>query len=449
MSGHAPPTVDTMLLNFQASNVRSFYDTAELSLEATVMAERDVPRSVPWREETKHPLRVLPAAGIYGANASGKTNLLRAMDDMRRIVLTSFKNTSRSTRLPRKPFLLDPAAASQPSDFSIDLVLNGIRHEYAFSVDDNSVLSESAHRYTRGKAATIFRREGDAVDIIDGNRPKGRAATEILRNNSLFLSAAAAGENPDLTPLYEWFENNLLLAEGSTRPRRWTFTTHLLAHEESRGQVMDLLHAADLGITGARVREMDPRLKERVKRALAALNDEDDSFSLELAEEALMSVHLSHQGSHGSVEFDVEDESLGTMVWLGMIGPVIEALSQGTVLLADELESSLHPTLVARIVRMFQDRKQNPNGAQLIFTSHEAGLLGNSVGERIIGRDQVWFTEKLNDGRSRLYPLYDLGPRKDEALSRRYLDGRYGATPLISDAEFAAAAAAISSGGKS
>jgi AAA15 family ATPase/GTPase len=439
----------SVLLEFRATNVRSFREPLELSLHATAMAEEGVPREVPWREGTRHPLLVLPAAGIFGANASGKTNLLRVMDDMRRIVLNSFKTTSRSSRIPQHPFRLDPDAENAPSEFCVDLVLNGIRHEYGFRVDDTKVIEEWAHRYTHGKVSTLFRRKGNNVDLIgELNRAKGRAVREILRPNSLFLSAAAAADHPDFVPLYEWFGSNLILCEANNRPARWLYTARLLARDDSRARVLDMLHAADLGIIDAHTRSLDPEIMERLKKALQALNDSEELASFELAEDSLVNVTLSHRGSRDSVDFEVADESLGTLVWLGLVGPVLDALSHGTVLLADEIESSLHPALVAQLVRTFQDKASNPNSAQLIFNSHEAGLLGNSTGERVLGRDQVWFTEKLHDGRTRLYPLSDLNPRIDEAVSRRYLAGRYGATPIISDAEFTALAASVSAGGK-
>ena len=128
------------------------------------------------------------------------------------------------------------------------------------------------------------------------------------------------------------------------------------------------------------------------------------------------------------------------MVWFGLAGPVVHALASGSVLLVDEIEAGLHPALVRQLVRLFQDPETNPRGAQLIFNSHEASLLGDSGGERVLGRDQVWFTEKSDDGASRLYPLSDLSPRIDEAIGRRYLAGRYGATPILADKDFAEAA---------
>jgi uncharacterized protein len=159
-----------------------------------------------------------------------------------------------------------------------------------------------------------------------------------------------------------------------------------------------------------------------------------------------MGVRLIHRGAAGDVELNAHEESLGTLVWFGLVGPVVEALAKGEVFLADELDASLHPALVAQLVRLFQDPATNPRWAQLVFNSHDVTILGDSVGDRLIGRDQVWFTEKRSDGSTRLYPLADLDPRKEEAIGRRYLAGRYGATPILSSQEFDATADLITSG---
>ncbi len=157
-------------------------------------------------------------------------------------------------------------------------------------------------------------------------------------------------------------------------------------------------------------------------------------------------MRLTHRGVDGDIELDADEESLGTRVWFGLIGPVVDALESGSVSLADGLDASLHPALVAELVRLFQDPVTNPLRAQLIFNSHDASLLGDAVGDRLLGRDQIWLTEKRNDGTTRLYPLVDLEPRKQEAIGKRYLAGRYGATPILSHHEFAAAAELITSG---
>jgi hypothetical protein len=437
----------TMMLAFRATNARSFRDPFEFSLEATTMAEEGVPRQVPWRQGG-HPVQVSPVAVIFGANASGKTNFLRVMDDMRRLVLTSFKSGDKSTPINRRAFRLDPACEQIPTSYEIDLILNGVRYEYGFSVDSKHVISEYARRYPRGKAIAIFRRDNLNVHLGEENRVKGRAVTEILRPNSLYLSAAAAADHPGLQPLYEWFDSNLILCEASSRERRWAYTTHLMAHHDYREKVLAMLHVADLGITDARLREPDPETIERIQRIVRILSKE-----MELGDVPppgsddipFLGIMLSHRGTRESVELEPQDESLGTLVWLGLIGPVLDALADGNVLLVDELESSLHPALIAQLVRTFQNARSNPNGAQLVFNSFEASLLGNSVEDRILGRDQVWFTEKLHNGSTRIYPLTALNPRKAEAVGRRYLAGRYGATPIISDAEFDALASMVTS----
>jgi uncharacterized protein len=445
-----PADKASMLLAFRAANVRSFRDQLELSLLATALAEEGVPRLVHWREGGQ-PLRVLPGACMFGANASGKSNVLRAMDDMRRHVLHSFRSGDPTGGILRHPFRLDPDTASTPSMFEVDLVLNGVRVEYGFQIDDDRVVEEWAYRYPRGRAAMIFKRDVDSVELGAADRGKGRAVLELLRPNALFLSTAAAANHRALLPLYEWFGRNLRLAEAASRGHRWAFTTELLTQEETREQVLGLLGAADLGITDARTRPLDPQMLERIRRAvriLAGQEDEPESPDVEMPSFVELGVLLKHRGVRGDVEFETIDESLGTLVWLGLIGPVVDALASGSVLLADELESSLHPTLVYHLVRLFQDPSTNPRRAQLIFNSHEAILLGDSVGGRILGRDQVWFTEKLNDGSTRLYPLSDLDPRKEEAIGRRYLTGRYGAAPIVTREEFAAAAELITSGSR-
>jgi len=439
-----------VLLAFRAKNVRSFRDEIELSLLSTRLAEEDVVRSVTWREGGR-PIGVLPVAGVFGANASGKSNVVKAMDDMRAHVLHSFRTGSPTGGIPRRPFLLDQAAKQQASRFEVDLVLDGVRHEYGFALDDDQVLEEWAYRYPHGKAVRLFHRWGNEVELGSAERVKGRAVLELLRPNALFLSTAASANHPVLLPVYAWFARNLRLAEASSHQFRQALTTQLLDDDARRGQVLALLRAADLGITGAKKYQLDPVVKDRLQRAVRILAGQEGD--LDSAEEGpafdQLGVRLTHRGAAGDIELDAQDESLGTLVWFGLVGPVIEALADGAVLLADELDASLHPALVAELIRLFQDPESNPRRAQLVFNTHDATVLGDSTSDRLIGRDQVWFTEKRPDGSTRLYPLSDLDPRKEEAIGRRYLAGRYGATPILSHQEFDASAGLITSGDRS
>ncbi len=430
----------SVLLAFRAENVRSFRDEFEFSLLATGVAERAFVRSVLWREGGS-PLDVLAVAGVFGANGSGKSNLLKAMDDMRSHVLHSFRLGDPEGRIPRRPFVLDRGSRTRPSRFEVDLVLDGVRHEYGFILDDDCVIEEWAFRYPKGRAALIFRREGDRVEAGSTDRQKTRAVQELIRPNALFLSTAASAKHGALLPLYQWFSRNLLLAEADSRPWRQAMTTQMLGDERHNHRVLALLQAADLGVTAAQKREPDPIVQERFRRAvriLQGVEEEPESDEGPAFEE--LGVELLHRGADGEeVPLHAEDESLGTRVWFGLIGPVVQALESGSVFLADELDASLHPALVTELVRLFQDPATNPRRAQLIFNSHDPTLLGDSTGDRMLGRDQIWFTEKTNDGSTRVYPLVDLDPRKQEAIGKRYLEGRYGATPILSHEEFAAA----------
>lgn len=433
------------LVGCRARNARSFRGEMDLSLQATNLAEKRFVREVPWREGGQ-PLRLLPVAGLFGANGSGKSNVLKVMDDMRRLVLASFRGSRPTGGVVRRPFLLDPVSRQGPSSFEIDVVVGGVLHGYGFEVDDRRVLREWASRYPHGREALLFEREGDDISFGPTERGRSRAAAKLLRPNALLLSTAAATNHPTLTGLYAWFERNLLLAEAETRPFRQALTTGMLDDPEQREKVLALLRAADLGITGAVKREFDPAVRDRIRQAMRILfEDEGDPDGEGFAFEEL-GVRLIHRGAEGDVELDPHEESLGTRVWFGVVGPAVLALTQGSILLADEADASLHPALVAQLVRLFQDPSTNPRRAQLIFNSHDVTLLGDSTSDQLLGRDQIWFTEKLDDGSTRLYPLTDLDPRKEEAVARRYLAGRYGAVPIISDQEFDMAAELITSG---
>lgn len=412
----------SVLLVFRAENVRSFRDELELSLVSTKLAEEGAVRHVAWRAGGR-PVGVLPVAGIFGANASGKSNVVKAMDDMRGHVLDSFCAGSPAGGIPRRPFLLDLAAKREPSRFAVDLVLEGVRHEYGFVLDDEHVREEWAYRYPHGKAVRLFHRWESRVELGSAERVKGRAVRELLRPNALFLSTAASANHPLLLPIYAWFARNLRLAEVGGREFRQALTTQLLDDDTRRGQVLSLLRAADLGITGAKKHQTDQVMKE--------------------------SLRLAHRAAAGDVGLDAQDESLGTLVWFDLVGPVVEALADGSVLLADDLDASLHPALVAELIRLFQDAGSNPRRAQLVFNSRDVTILGDSTCGRLIGRDQAWFTEKRADGSTHLYRLSDLNPRKEEAVGRRYLAGRYGAVPILSRQEFGAAAELITSGDRS
>ena len=364
------------------------------------------------------------------------------MADMRTFVLGSFRHGSASTPIPRRPFKLDGVSPAQPTRFEIDLVLEGVRWQYGFEIDDRVVLAEYALHYPNGRHATVFDREGDKISFGKAFRSDGRLLERLVRPNALLVSAAGAVGRSSLEPLFRWFQTNLLLAESSNRNWRALRTADLVQSPESRERVLALLCAADLGITDISREPVPEELRSHLERVLAGDDDDADDEQVQLFIEDRL--RLTHCGVQECADFESEDESLGTMVWVGLVGPILDALDRGDVLLADELDASLHPHLVDQVIALFQSPATNPRCAQLIFNAHDVTVLGDSEGRRL-DREQIWFTEKDNEGATSLYPLADFSPRKDEALERRYLQGRFGALPVLDPSAFARAATLINS----
>ena len=424
------------LLSFTAENARSYRDEVHLSMLATRLSAEGVPRSVVPAGMTRA-VRVLPVVGIFGANASGKTTILRAMEDMRRLVATSFRHGSRDTPVTRSPFLLDPACAERPTRFEINLLLEGVRWEYGFAVDDKRVVEESAYHWPRGRRALVFRRSESGLVFGSPFGAKDRTIESLLRDNALLLSVAGATESRPLAALFDWFGSNLLLSESDNRVPRAFMTAEMASKQKQRQRIIQLLQAADLGITSLTVNPLDDEDAEQLRRVISLIRQSETDRDLpdpsEMDIVSFGQLGLMHSGAEGDVSLGPEDESQGTLVWVSLIGPMLQALDQGKAVLVDELDASLHSDLVERVVAMFQDPRTNRNGAQLIFNSHDGALL-DGAGAWSLGRDQIWFTEKYADGGTKLYSLDDFSPRRDDDIRGRYFRGRYGAIPVVGDA---------------
>ena len=439
------------LLSFTVRNVRSYWNEATLSLLGTRLSDAEVVRELTIARSSS-PVSVLPAAGIFGANASGKSTILRAMADMRWFVLHSFRR-DQETSLPRHSFLLRGKGAERPSSFAIDLILDGVRWQYGFEISDHEVLDEYAYHYPRGRQALVFRRNGDNREPSFGPalRSSGRSLARLVRKNALLLSVAGAAadgsgdKRPDIVtligPLFNWFRRNLGLMESENRDNRITYTAKRLEVPKADAQIGALLQAADLGVTRIERLPIDPEVAERMERALRILNglEEETKSGQEVRFLPNDLVRLHHMGAEGPVPVEPEYESQGTLAWVGMLGPMLDSIRRGSVLLVDELDGSLHPHLVQRFVQLFQSRKTNPWCAQLIFNAHDPTILGDSF-QHPLGRDQIWLTEKNADGETTLYSMAEFQPKRDEAVARRYLQGRYGGVPVLNPAEFEQAA---------
>ncbi|KAB8183255.1 AAA family ATPase [Nonomuraea phyllanthi] len=397
-----------MLVGFRAANVLSFRGEFELSLLS--------PQEGDSAARTLDGLRISPVAAIFGANASGKTNVLASMRWMRHAVLDSVADWARAKGVPRWPFALEREAAAETSLFEVDVVIRGDRYIYGFEVSNERVETEWLHVYPQGsrRRQVWFDRDAERPDRgedeyrFPSDRLRGakKPVVDYTRPNALFLTAAGSLQMKQLVPLYDWFKDNLwLVSPGDDLRQRDAYTRWELLRPEFRKRVEGLLSVADLGVTGLEVEDRGEEMPE---------------------------VSLVHNGKEGPTPFDIHhQESFGTLAWFALLGPLLKALDDGAVLLVDELDSSLHPVLVAEVVRLFEDLVANPRGAQLLFTGHDVTLLSKAHVERPLDREQVWVTEKRRTGESELYPLTDAGVRADESLERGYLRGRYGGVPRI------------------
>lgn len=400
-----------MLRSFRLTNHRSFATEQELSL--LPVYDRAQP--------------ALPVAAIYGANASGKSNLVDGLAFMRSAVLRSFQSWHPERGVPRHSFRLDPAVRAQPSGYVVDVAIDEVRYTYGFTASDDRVLEEWLYSYPEKKKRVLFERLDGRIrfgSTLSGARAKLDVLYELTRPNALFLSVAAQSEAELVMPIYRWFLNGVVVHRISSP--NWIAAASnvkkFLGDEPVRKRVLlDLLRTADVGIS-------DIQLAEE-KVIIGGTADGQPR-------EEMFTVLVFEHGSSGQM-FKFNEESAGTQAWVTLLPMALETLEYGATLLIDEIDASLHPLLTARLIGLFREPGVNPYGAQLIFTTHDASLLGTALGEEVLARDQIWFVEKDRNGASRLYPLSDFKPREGENRERRYLGGSYGAVPVVSASGFA------------
>lgn len=426
--------VSGMLIEFRVENHRSIRDEQALTMRAGGPEDPADPRP---RRVAGSPEPLLPAVALYGANASGKSNLLSALGFMRHAALDSHRTWSPDEGVPRDPFAWGDQR-SKPSLFEITILRAGVRYQYGFVADDARFLEEWLYAWPAKRRQTWFVREEGKFRFGDSLAGENRLIEQVTRPNALFLSTAAQHNHEQLAPIYSWFRrlrsvNAPGRASGLLRLAGGTFLGRgveawlgaggrsFAENEDSpAGRIetfRELLQAADVGILDLKL-DNDP----------AGLTTTAGPGRATRAR-----VLVRHSSSVDEAWLPLEEESQGTLT-LFRVGPVIlDALHFGAVVLVDELESSLHPLLAMEILRLFNDPARNPSHAQIVFTTHDTNLLGNIVGAPAMRRDQVWLTEKDADGATCLYPLTDFKPRKDENIERGYLQGRYGAIPFLGD----------------
>lgn len=425
-----------MLLEFSVSNFRSFRKRQTLSLAASAQDKSLPENCIPLELPGATPRQWLKGIAIYGANASGKTTILEGLKALGKFVTTSAGATDpRDPILHVEPFALCAGGGKEPAAWEVVLVAEGVRYTYRVAATQERIWHESLRAFTSAKGQTWFQRDWSPESRTYQWTPErptdfprdSRLESDTL-SNMLYLSKHIASNRTELEPIFRWFKERLSFLHLDAN---WNLSgdyTLSKLHEKgtSADRIVALLRHADLGVLDASRVERPARqdLIKAFEQAPEGLRE----HMLERLKQPSFEPQLLHRGEGGaSYPLPWKAESAGTHRLFALAALWLNILADGDVVFIDELDTSMHPLMVAELLRLLFSAEYSPNAAQVIFTTHNPLLLDTTL----LRRDQVWFADKDAAGEGHLYPLTDYTPRKDESLVRGYLSGRYGAVPFV------------------
>lgn len=383
-----------MLIQFTIENHRSIKNTAVISFAAS--KDKSLESYLLHPDEKK---TLLPALALYGANAAGKSNVLHALSTMQNMVVGDASKLSKGQKLPWEPF----GGTSNPTTFEIVYIYHGVRYAYGFSFDAKKIHSEYLYHWPNGREALIFSRENGQYEFRE-NVQEQIILSNRTPDNKLYLVSSNDWNLPQTESAYKWFLEKLTFLMEQT-PSGSETIARIVSGDEQKARILKELLLADLGIT-------DVTIKNTGKTPV------------------ITTTHriIAEDGSTEYFQLLMDQESAGTQRFFARIGGWLQALEDGALLVVDEIEDSLHPLLTKRLIEMVQDSALNTNGAQLLFTTHDAMLLDLNF----FRRDQIWFAEKDDKTcATQVYSLASFSPRKGENIRKGYLQGRFGAIPFI------------------
>lgn len=411
-----------MLIDFSFSNYRSF----------------DADQAFSMRRERRYmdagSEDISTVAAVYGANASGKSNFLRAIHAMQQMVLTSYSSGDADSGIQRDSFRLRKDFSKRPTSFLVECIADDWqKYRYSFSFDDKRILDEELVFYKKvgnrwsSRSSLLFTRE-ESGDIKFGAAFKGPRTqvkkTMELRPNALLLSTSAAAGIESIRPIFRFFANELTYCDAIA----YTAEVPRMFDEYRSGSrfsqnLTKLIRYADFGITDVQTEKAPQELIEQLTKQVK------DQFGEDAQLGDVGDLQFTHAGKEVSAKFDQAEESRGTLAAMSFFSLALRQLSKESVTIIDEIDTSLHPTLVKEFIELYTDPMTNPHRAQLIITTHDVSLINYSGMMSPLDPDQIWLVEKNSEGASELYPVTDLGIRKGENIGKNYLNGVYGANP--------------------
>lgn len=411
-----------MLIEFSVKNFMSFKNKVTLSMEKGNGLENE--ENVVFDGD----INVLKSAAIYGANASGKSNLLKAFTCAILMVRTSSLISVGQKWVFLRPFLFDEESKNKPSEFEFVFKTNGVKYKYYFSADENKVYDEVLDAYYTQKPTNIFRRTNTNNYEFYVDKKKLEALSMNNTENKLFLATATTWNYDKTKDAYLWFVNGIDTYDSFNNITDKDLIAYSNDSENLKEFALKLLNKADILIKDVTVHYEE---KDIDNLLLAPLEKSNDKYKVKN-----INIELEHEVMVGNDKHNYKlnfvDESSGTKVLFAFAPFLKRAFENTKVIIVDELERSLHPALVEFIVKLFNNKEINKANSQLIFTTHAMNLLNLEL----LRRDQIWFTEKKpENGVTDLYPLDSFSVRKDENIQKGYINGRYGAIPFIKDVD--------------
>ena len=363
--------------------------------------------------------KVLKSAAVYGANASGKSNLFKILT-LVVLMLRSSNSVDINAKLPLIPFKLDKGSVNKPSEFEIKFILDETRYVYGFIADKDKIYDEYLYYYPNGRETKIFDRTN--INEYSYTQKDEKILREIETKNAQnkFFLATATNWNFDKTKAaYNFLTNGIGTCNNLEILKNMAYKMYETNPDYLKDFAIDFLQKADFNIEDYQISQIDvpgeylTAIPEFITKTLP---DKPKAYQ----------VLFKHKNSDNYLSID--EESLGTQMIFAFIPFLADSLKNKKVLIIDELDKSLHSFLVQYIVEIFNDAEINKNGSQLIFNTHDTNLLDLNI----LRRDQIWFTEKNSEtGESDLYSLSDFSVRKQENVEKGYMLGRYGAVPFI------------------
>ena len=419
-----------MLVEFTVNNFKSIKDNVNFSM---IASSRDQGNTFDIRD-----YKLLSSAIIYGANASGKSNFLRAMAFMSRFVLNRYKILQSTDKLPHEPFKLSTETENTSSTFEIVFFIANIKYRYGFEMDSENIYSEWLFADEKGKEAKLFIRDIDENDYVNPNKFKeglvffDKKSQKIrIAKNQLFIWKCDQENGEISKSILSWF-NKFNMIDGMDHQGYINFTMKKMEDTDFKNKIVDLVKTADIDIADINIEEDDVPLEIIEKLPMPESMKKGIIKSI-----SINTKHIKYDNNGniiGEVVFELDkEESKGTRKFFAISAPIIDTLQHGKVLIIDELDASLHPILTQHLIQLFHDKEINKKNAQLIFATHDTNLLK----PYIFRRDQIWLTEKDKYGSTDLYSLAQFkGVRAKEDFERQYIQGKYGAIPYLGKFEF-------------